>query len=321
MSMRGQTHIPVMLREAVEALVPHDGGIYVDGTFGRGGYSRALLTSAQTIVYGIDRDPDAINAGQDLVKEFLPRFKLLQGPFGAMDVLLSGEHIKKVDGIALDIGVSSPQFDEAERGFSFQVDGPLDMRMSRSGPSAADIVNTMNEKELADIIYQCGEERHSRRVARRIAEARTEMRILRTRQLAEIVRSAVPRSADGIDPATRTFQALRIYVNDELGELQRGLLAAETLLKPQGRLVVVSFHSLEDRTVKEFLRRRSSTSNNVSRHLPANDHTVVAPSFRLISRKPEIPSAEESRLNPRARSAKLRVAERTDAPPFQENAA
>ena len=319
--MTSSKHLPVMLTEAVSALAPHDGGIYVDGTFGRGGYSRALLTAGKTIVYGIDRDPDAIHAGQALINEFKPRFKLLQGPFGAMDVLMSGEHITHVDGIALDIGVSSPQFDDAERGFSFQADGPLDMRMSRSGPSAADIVNTMDEKELADVIYQCGEERLSRRVAKKIVEARTQMRILRTKQLAEIVRSAVPRSGDGLDPATRTFQALRIYVNDELGELRRGLIAAETLLKPQGRLAVVSFHSLEDRTVKEFLRRRSSTSQNVSRHIPANDQHVAAPSFRLLNRKPETPSAEETKNNPRARSAKLRVAERTDAPPFQEYAA
>lgn len=319
--MTASAHIPVMLREAIEALAPHDNGIYVDGTFGRGGYSHAILTAAKTTVYGIDRDPDAIKAGQTMVKDFAPRFKLLQGPFGAMDVLLAGEHVKQVDGVVLDIGVSSPQLEETERGFSFQADGPLDMRMSRSGPSAADIVNTMDEKTLADVIYQYGEERYSRRVARKIVEVRSNTRIMRTRQLAEIVRASVPRSADGLDPATRTFQALRIYVNDELGELHRGLVAAEILLKPSGRLVVVSFHSLEDRAVKEFLRRRSSIAQNVSRHLPANDHSTANPSFRLLSRKPETPSAEESRLNPRARSAKLRVAERTEAPPFQENAA
>ena len=315
------SHIPVLLHEAIEVLAPVNNGIYIDGTFGRGGYSRALLTAAQTTVYGIDRDPEAINAGQKLVEEFKPRFTLLHGPFGAMDVIMAGQHITQVDGITLDIGVSSPQFDDADRGFSFQADGPLDMRMSQSGPSAADIINTMGEKELADIIYQFGEERHSRRVAKRIVEARTQNRILRTHQLAEIIRHAVPRSADGLDPATRTFQALRIHVNDELGELRRGLKAAEALLKPQGRLAVISFHSLEDRLVKEFLRQRSAASSSVSRHLPANDHSLAAPSFRLLSRKPTIPSAAEVQRNPRARSAKLRIAERTDAPPLKENAA
>jgi len=319
--MTSSVHIPVLIHEVLDALGPTSNGFYVDGTFGRGGYSRALLEAGQTFVYGIDRDPDAIKAGQKLVDEFSPRFKLLQGPFGAMDILLAGESITQVDGIALDLGVSSPQFDEAERGFSFQADGPLDMRMSQSGPSAADIVNTMEEDELANIIYYCGEERFSRRVAKRIVEARTQLPITRTRQLADIVRRAVPRSADGLDPATRTFQALRIHVNDELGELRRGLNAAELLLKPQGKLAVVSFHSMEDRLVKEFLKQRSSSPSNPSRHVPANDHVTTAPSFRLISRKPTTPTPEETQHNPRARSAKLRIAERTNAPPFKENAA
>ena len=237
-----------------------------------------------------------------------------------MDVLLAGEQIRTVDGIALDLGMSSPQIDDAERGFSFQSDGPLDMRMSKSGPSAADAVGKLPESELADIIHQYGEERHARRVAKRIIEARGEGPIIRTKQLAEIIRRAVPRSSDGIDPATRTFQALRIYVNDELGELQRGLAAAENLLKPQGRLAVVSFHSLEDRVVKEFFRRRS-TAPATSRYMPVANDSNFKPSLRLITRKPQIPSAEETRLNPRARSAKLRVAERTDAPTLRENAA
>ncbi len=249
-----------MLREVIEALAPADNGVYVDGTFGRGGYARALLTAAKTRVYGIDRDPEAIKAGAKFADEFKPRFTILHGPFGAMDVLLAGEQVRQVDGVTLDLGVSSPQLDEASRGFSFQADGPLDMRMSKSGPTAADAVNELEEKELANIIFEFGEERHSRRVAKKIVEARTKNRITRTAQLADIVRSAVPRSGDGIDPATRTFQALRIHVNDELGELRRGLAAAETLLKPHGRLAVVSFHSLEDRAVKEFLRRRSATA-------------------------------------------------------------
>lgn len=322
--MDAQAHIPVMLHEVIRALEPADGKIYVDGTFGRGGYTRAILEEANATVYGIDRDPEAIQSGEKMIREFSPRLKLLQGPFGAMDVLMAGalsnHSAGGVDGVALDLGVSSPQIDDANRGFSFQADGPLDMRMSRSGPSAADIVNTMDEHALADIIYHCGEERFSRRVAKRIIEARAEAPIHSTRQLADIVRRAVPRSADGIDPATRTFQALRIHVNDEFGELERGLRAAEVLLKPKGRLAVVSFHSLEDRIVKDFLRTRSGKSSGVSRYLPANDRVAPA-SFNLLARKALLPTPQETRANPRARSAKLRVAERTDAPPFQENAA
>jgi 16S rRNA (cytosine1402-N4)-methyltransferase len=310
------SHIPVLAREAIEALIPKDNGVYIDGTFGRGGYSHMLLTAGKTRVIGIDRDPEAIKAGQKMVDEFRPRLSLLQGPFGAMDVLLAGEQVRNVDGVALDLGVSSPQFDNAERGFSFKNDGPLDMRMGLSGPTAADAVNTLPEKELADIIFNYGEERHSRRVAKRIVDARTSGRITRTHQLADIVRSAVPRAIDGIDPATRTFQALRIHVNDELGELRRGLAAAEALLKPHGKLAVVSFHSLEDRIVKDFLRQRSTTAPGTSRHMPANDQHNHSPSFKLLARKPILPSAAEIRENPRARSAKLRTAERTTAPAF-----
>jgi 16S rRNA (cytosine1402-N4)-methyltransferase len=319
--MNAAPHTPVMLDEVLAALAPRDNGIYVDATFGRGGYSRGLLGAAKTQVYGIDRDPEAIAAGKTMSQEFASRLKLLQGPFGAMDVLLAGEHVSGVDGIALDLGVSSPQLDDASRGFSFRADGPLDMRMSKSGPTAADAVRELSERDLADIIHRYGEERHARRVAKYIVAARAEGPITRTAQLAEIVRRAVPRSADGVDPATRTFQALRIYVNDELDELARGLAAAETLLKPQGRLAVVSFHSLEDRTVKEFFRRRSAGGASASRHLPvANDRSFKA-SLRVLTRKPQIPSAEEMSRNPRARSAKLRVAERTDAPVLRENAA
>lgn len=307
-------HIPVMLREVVAALAPRKGGIYIDGTFGRGGYSRALLDAAETQVVAIDRDPDAIEAGKKMVAEYAPRLTLLQGPFGAMDVLLAGQHIFKVDGVALDLGVSSPQLDDASRGFSFSADGPLDMRMSKSGPSAADVVGDMDERELADMIYTLGDERFSRRVACAIVEAREQARITRTAQLAEIIRKVVPRSKDGIDPATRSFQALRIHVNDEMGELTRALKAAETLLKPQGRLAVVSFHSLEDRVVKDFMRRRSGAGASVSRHMPANDHAAPeAPAFKILTKKPQVPTDEESAANPRARSARLRVAERTDA--------
>lgn len=306
-------HIPVMLHEVVEALAPRKGGIYVDATFGRGGYSRALLKAADCLVYAIDRDPDAIEAGQKMVDEFAPRLTLLQGPFGAMDVLLAGQHVAQVDGVALDLGVSSPQIDQPERGFSFSFDGPLDMRMSRSGPSAADVVNEMPEQELANVIYELGEERHSRKVARAIAEARRQGRITRTMKLADIVRKAVPRSKDGLDPATRTFQALRIYVNDEIGELNRALAASENILKARGRLAVVSFHSLEDRAVKDFLRQRSGARVALSRYIPLNDGPCKPASFRLLAKKPQTPSPKESAANPRARSAKLRVAERLEA--------
>lgn len=319
-SMATSHHIPVMLREVVDALAPRNNGIYIDGTFGRGGYSRSILTAANTTVYGIDRDPESISAGQKMVKEFSPRLKLLHGAFGNMAQLLANENVTAVDGIALDIGVSSPQIDEAERGFSFQNDGPLDMRMSKEGESAADIVNTRSEKVLADIIFKYGEERFSRRVAKQIIIERAKTPLTHTRQLAEIVRGVVPRSADGVDPATRTFQALRIVVNDELGELERGLRAAESLLKPKGCLAVVSFHSLEDRCVKEFMRAKSSGSTSVSRHIPTRNQSY-APTFNIITKKPLQPSVEEINANPRARSAKLRIAERTDAPASQENAA
>ncbi len=311
--MKEASHVPVMVREVVEALAPHKDGIYVDATFGRGGYSRELLKAADCRVVAIDRDPDAIAAGQQMVNEFAPRLTLLQGPFGAMDVLLAGQHISVVDGVALDLGVSSPQIDEPERGFSFSADGPLDMRMSKSGPSAADLINEMEEQKLADVIFKYGEERCSRRVARGIAEARKEKRITRTNQLAEIVRKTVPRSKDGLDPATRTFQALRIYVNDEIGELNRALAASEKLLKSQGRLAVVSFHSLEDRVVKDFLRERSGGGDRLSRYMPTPACKAIT--FKITTKKPRTASINEVRANPRASSAKLRVAERTDQQP------
>ncbi len=320
MTVSSQSHVPVMLREVVEALAPHDGGLYVDGTFGRGGYSRAILEAAQTNVIGIDRDPEAIKAGQETVRTYAPRLRLIEGAFGDMKNLLARENVSEVDGVALDLGVSSPQLDEAQRGFSFQEDGPLDMRMSGQGRAASDIVNSASEKELADIIYLFGEERYARRVARRLVWAREKQPITRTLELAEHVRAAVPRSKDGIDPATRTFQAFRIVVNDELGELQRGLQAAESLLKPGGRLAVVSFHSLEDRCVKDFLRRRSEGAPRASRHAPGPG-PAVAPLFRVLTRKPQTPSQAESDANPRARSARLRVAEKLPVLPTTENAA
>jgi 16S rRNA (cytosine1402-N4)-methyltransferase len=305
-------HEPVLLAETVAALAPRDDGIYVDGTFGRGGYSRALLAAANCRVVAIDRDPAAIAAGAALMGEAGARLTLVEGRFGDMAELLARAGISAVAGIALDIGTSSPQLDEAGRGFSFRLDGPLDMRMERHGSTAADLVNTLSEAALADLIFIYGEERFSRRIARAILAARAEAPIGRTGELAAIIRRAVPAEPGGIDPATRTFQALRIAVNDELGELERGLAAAEALLAPGGRLAVVSFHSLEDRRVKEFLRRRCTTAPQGSRHLPAaRGHR---PSFSLLTRKPIRPGEAELQRNPRARSARLRAAERTAAP-------
>jgi 16S rRNA (cytosine1402-N4)-methyltransferase len=310
------THTPVMAHQMVEALAPHDGGAYLDGTFGAGGYSEALLGAALCNVWSIDRDPGVAATGADLERRHGGRFKILAGCYGDMLPLLAGLDVARVDGVALDLGLSSMQIDDAERGFSFRFDGPLDMRMESQGRTAADIVNNLGEEDLAHIIYRFGEERASRRIARAIVEARVRAPISRTGELADLVRRVVPRSPGGIDPATRTFQALRIFINDELGELERGLRAAETLLSPGGRLCVVSFHSLEDRRVKEFLRRRSGTGPRPSRHQLEGTEIEPPPSFRLLRRGAVRPSAREVAENPRARSARLRAAERTQAPPW-----
>lgn len=309
--MVGQ-HLPVLIREVIAALAPRDGGRYLDGTFGRGGYTRGLLEAANCTILAIDRDPEALSVGAEMAKGFDGRLRVVAGTFGHLDSLAEAAQFAPIDGVTLDIGVSSPQIDTPERGFSFRTDGPLDMRMSLSGQSAADLVNGLGEEDLANIIYQYGEERLSRRVAKAIVRARAEAPILTTSALAAIVRSAVPKSKDGIDPATRTFQGLRIAVNDELGELERGLAAAERCLAPGGRLAIVAFHSLEDRIVKNFLADRSGKSAAVSRYAPPKN--VAAPSFTLISRKAITAQPDELAANPRARSAKLRVAERTDAP-------
>ncbi|WP_026987618.1 16S rRNA (cytosine(1402)-N(4))-methyltransferase RsmH [Fodinicurvata fenggangensis] len=305
-------HMPVMLAEVLEVLQPRDGAIYLDGTFGRGGYARAILQAADCNVVGLDRDPAAIQEGERIRAEFPGRLQLIEGCFGDMDRLLPES---PVDGIALDLGVSSPQLDEAERGFSFRADGPLDMRMGGDGPTAADVVNESSEPELSDIIWRLGEERRARAVARAIVAARSEAPVTTTFRLAEIVRSVVKPSADGIDPATRTFQAFRLHVNDELGELERGLSAAERILAPGGRLAVVSFHSLEDRIVKRFLRAHSDAAPQGSRHAPARHRPD--PCFTLLSRNAIRPTREETARNPRSRSARLRAAERTRAPALE----
>ena len=311
--MTGQPHIPVLLDEVVTALAPRDGAIFVDGTFGAGGYAKALLAAAACRVVGIDRDPSAVAAGQAMAQTYGGRLEVLKGRFGDMAALLAGLSIDKVDGVALDLGVSSMQIDRPERGFSFQKDGPLDMRMESAGPTAADLVNSLPEAELADILWRFGEERYSRKLARAIVANRRAQPFTTTRQLAELVRRVVPAAKDGIDPATRTFQGLRIAVNDELGEVERGLAAAEKLLRPGGRLAVVSFHSLEDRLVKDFLKGGSGLAARPSRHLPAA--APPAPRFRLISKKPITAGPKELAANPRARSAKLRVAERLGGAP------
>lgn len=313
-------HVSVLLTEVVAALTPAADEVMVDGTFGAGGYTRAILAAAPCRVFAIDRDPSAVATGRAMQAETAGQLTMLEGRYGDMDRLLAQAGIAQVQGVALDIGVSSMQIDQAERGFSFAKDGPLDMRMEQNGPSAADVVNSASEAELADIIYHLGEERFARRVARAIVEARADAPFTRTLQLANVVRGAVRKSGDGIDPATRTFQALRIHVNDELGELQRGLEAAERLLAPGGRLAVVTFHSLEDRVVKNFLKKRSGDVPAPSRHLPS-PHVGPAPTFTLLGRKAIAPAEAETRVNPRARSAKLRAARRTDSPAWTDGGA
>jgi 16S rRNA (cytosine1402-N4)-methyltransferase len=302
----------VLARPAIEHLNVRDGGVYIDGTFGAGGYSRLILEAANTQVVGIDRDQSAVARGFGLVEAAGGRLTLVEDRFSELDRVARECGCDAVDGVVLDIGVSSMQLDQPERGFSFRLEGPLDMRMGASGPSAAEVVAAASERDLADIIFLLGEERHSRAVARAIVAARKEKPIETTVALAEIVARVVRHKPNEIHPATRTFQALRIFVNDELGELAQGLAAAERILKPGGRLVVVSFHSLEDRMVKNFFAERSRAPTG-SRHLPEVD--APPPTFTILTKRPVVADEREVAQNPRARSAKLRAGERTQAAP------
>jgi 16S rRNA (cytosine1402-N4)-methyltransferase len=315
MTASAPRHTSVLGREAVEWLAPRDGGIFVDATFGAGGYSRAILETPGTRVIGIDRDRTAIAGGFALVDRSEGRLTLVEDRFSHLAEVCAAQGFDAVDGVVMDVGVSSMQLDQAERGFSFRLGGPLDMRMGQSGPTAADVVAKASEADLANIIYSFGEERHSRRVARAIVAARKQAPVTTTRALADIVGKVVRSKPNEIHPATRTFQALRIFVNEELDELHLALSAAERVLKPGGRLVVVSFHSLEDRIVKDFLSQRGKASSG-SRHLP--EVAQAASSFQILTKRPVTPGEAEVAANPRARSAKLRAAERTAAPPYPE---
>jgi 16S rRNA (cytosine1402-N4)-methyltransferase len=304
-------HLPVMLREVVSSLKPKDGGKYIDATFGAGGHTRALLEAANCKVLGFDRDPRTAAEAVGVVSDFGGRLTVVEAPFSEMLEIAPRHGFEQVDGILFDFGVSSMQLDEAERGFSFRFDGPLDMRMSASGVSAADVVNKYQERDLLRIISVLGEEKKAKFAARAIADARKEKVITTTGELAKILREAIHTKPGDIDAATRTFQALRIYVNDELGEIAKGLLAAEQLLKSGGVLSAISFHSLEDRLVKTFIASRSRVPAT-SRHAPEAKAAVM--SFKAVQRKALVAGDGELKANPRSRSAKLRVAERTDAP-------
>jgi 16S rRNA (cytosine1402-N4)-methyltransferase len=308
MTMQG--HVPVMLAEVLATLGPQDGATYLDATFGGGSYARAILEAAPgCTVFAIDRDPDAIARGAALAQAFAGRLHLIEGRFGDMLALLRDRGIATLDGVVMDLGVSSFQLDQAERGFSFRADGPLDMRMEKSGPSAAELVNSLPERELADIIFRFGEERFARRIARTIVARRAEAPFTTTADLAALVRRAVPRDPSGIDGATRSFQALRIAVNDELGEVERGIAAAMELLAPGGRLVVVAFHSLEDRIAKQAMAAASGRGG-ASRHDPAALSGRAKPAFHLLTPRALRPQDVEASANPRARSARLRGVER-----------
>lgn len=312
-------HIPVMLREVLDTLAPRAGGIYLDGTFGGGGYAAAILERAACTLWAIDRDPAAIERGAALAARHPGRLHLLRGRFGDMVELLHARGVTTLDGVVLDLGVSSYQIDDPARGFSFRFDGPLDMRMGSDGPTAADLVARLPEQELADTLFRFGEERLSRRIARAIVATRAVAPITTTAQLAGIIRAVVPPERSGLDPATRSFQALRLRVNDELGEIERALRGAAALLGEGGRLVVVAFHSLEDRLVKQFMTEAAGRAPSPSRHDPGGLAPRAAPAFRLLTARALRPQDDETDANPRSRSARLRgierVARQRGAPP------
>lgn len=309
-------HVPVMLNEVVANLYPTSGETIVDGTFGAGGYTKEILKSGASVL-AIDQDPNAIRDGVAMVTEMGGRLNLVQGRFSNLDTIARSEGHEQVDGVVLDIGVSSMQLDEAERGFSFQKDGALDMRMAQDGISAADVVNHLDQSSLTRVLGILGEERHASRISRAICEKRDAMPFSTTLQLAKLIEKTIGKKpGDKIHPATRSFQGLRIFVNRELEELADALFAAERILKPEGRLVVVTFHSLEDRIVKRFFADRSGTSGG-SRHLP--EVVSVAPCFSQQKRSAILASKEECEINPRARSAKLRAGIRSEAPARAEN--
>jgi 16S rRNA (cytosine1402-N4)-methyltransferase len=308
-------HIPVLREEVLAALAVKPGQSYLDATFGAGGYARAILAQENTRLLALDRDPQAVQAGSELVAAAGGRLHLVQSRFGQLAQVAQRLHLAPFDGVVFDIGVSSMQLDRASRGFSFRHDGPLDMRMEQEGRSAADVVNGADEETLADIFFYFGEERHARRLARRIVAERGDHPFTSTVQLADLIAGAMPQKRDDIHPATRVFQALRIAVNDELGELLRGLAGAEQVLRHGGRLAVVSFHSLEDRLAKLFLKERSGRGTAASRLLPG-EAAAAPPTFDLaiLDKQPIVPKPSEIAANPRARSAKLRAARRTEAP-------
>ena len=313
MAIQGAPHIPVLLNPILKQVSPVR-GVWLDGTFGAGGYTRALLDAGAQKVIAIDRDPEVFDRASAWAKDYGDALVLAPGKFGDLDEIAAAHDCPVLDGVVLDIGVSSMQLDQAGRGFSFAKDGPLDMRMGQDGVSAADIVNTAAEGQLADILYQFGEERASRRLARAIVNKRKEAPFERTLELTAMIEGVMPRPKPGqVHPATRSFQALRIAVNDELGELARGLEAAERALKDGGCLAVVSFHSLEDRIVKRFMQLRSGMAPNASRYAPETATEEAA--FKVLTRKAIGPDEDEMTNNPRARSAKLRVARRLSAPP------
>lgn len=303
--MEKRPHIPVLLCEVLQSLQIKPDGVYVDGTFGAGGYTQAILETTPNVrVIAIDRDETAIKNGQELVKKYAPRLTLLHGCFGDMENLIA----EPVDGVVLDIGVSSMQIDQPQRGFSFQKDGPLDMRMGQTGLTAADVVNTFDEEKIADIIYRYGEERHSRKIAKAIVSARKEKAFSTTMELVKVIHSVMPYKFGDIDSATRTFQALRIFVNDELGELEKGLVGAKNILKDTGVLSVVTFHSLEDRIVKDFFQKFTPENKHINKYKTTE---LQIADFKLINKKPISATPEEIKQNPRSRSAHLRSAIRT----------